>query len=69
MRKLSEYVKTTEATEILGVPPNTLRIWASEGKIQMYRNPASGYRLFRRPDLETYLKEVAKPVQNRKKGK
>lgn len=69
MKKFSEYVKTTEAAEILGVSPNTLRTWAEEGKIQMHRNPANGYRLFRRSDLEAYLREVAKPVRNRRKGK
>lgn len=69
MKKLCEYVKTAEAAEILGVSPNTLRTWAEEGKIQMHRNPANGYRLFKRADLEAYLKAVAKPVRNRKRAK
>lgn len=40
--KLSEYVKTAEAAEILGVAQNTIRKWAEQGKIPMYRNPANG---------------------------
>jgi excisionase family DNA binding protein len=58
MAKLSHYVKTAEAAEILGVSQNTLRTWASAGKIPVHRNPANGYRLFRKTDLEAFLKKV-----------
>lgn len=61
--KLSEYVKTAEAADILGVAQNTLRAWAEEGKIPMYRNPANGYRLFQRSDLESFLRQAAQPVK------
>ena len=60
MQKLSDYVKTAEAAEILGVSQNTLRGWAKDGKIPMHRNPANGYRLFLRTDLERFLANVAK---------
>jgi excisionase family DNA binding protein len=63
MTKLTEYVKTAEAAKILGVAQNTLRKWAETGAIPMHRNPANGYRLFRRDDLERFLKVVAKPTQ------
>ena len=49
MQKLSEYVMTAEAAEILGVSQNTLRGWARDGKIPVRKNPANGYRLFNRP--------------------
>lgn len=58
MTKLSDYVKTAEAAEILGVAQNTLRKWAAEGKIPVHRNPANGYRLFKRSDLEKFLRQV-----------
>ena len=61
--KLSEYVKTAEAAVVLGVAQNTLRAWAEEGKIPMHRNPANGYRLFRRDDLENFLRQAAQPVK------
>ena len=61
MQKLSEYVKTAEAADFLGISQNTLRKWAEAGKIQMRRNPANGYRLFRRSDLEVFLNKLAKP--------
>ena len=62
MPKLSEYVKVAEAAEILGVSSGTVRTWAADGKIPMHRNPANGYRLFKREELEKFLKNVEKPV-------
>jgi excisionase family DNA binding protein len=62
MTKLTEYLQTAEAAEYLGVHHNTLRKWAARGDIPMHRNPANGYRLFRRSDLDKFLREVAKPT-------
>lgn len=62
MTKISEYVKVAEAAQILGVSQGTVRSWAEAGKIPMHRNPANGYRLFRRSDLELWLRRVAQPV-------
>jgi excisionase family DNA binding protein len=59
--KVSEYVKVAEAAEILGVSQGTVRTWAEAGKIPMHKNPANGYRLFRRIDLERFLAKVANP--------
>ena len=59
MTKLTDYVKVAEAAQILGVSQNTLRSWPEAGKIPMHRNPANGYRLFRRDDLEKFLAKVA----------
>lgn len=58
MAKLSEYAQTAEAATILGVSQNTLRAWAAAGKIPVRRNPANGYRLFRRQDLVAFLRGV-----------
>jgi excisionase family DNA binding protein len=60
MTTLREYVKVAEAAEILGVSQNTVRAWAANGKLPAHRNPANGYRLFRRIDLEKFLATVAK---------
>jgi excisionase family DNA binding protein len=65
VNKLTDYVKTAEAAEILGVSQNTLRKWAANGAIPMHRNPANGYRLFKRADLEKFLKKTARPVSPR----
>jgi excisionase family DNA binding protein len=63
MKKLSDFVKTAEAAEFLGVSQNTLRAWAKAGKIPMRRNPANGYRLFKRSDLEDFLAKLDKPAR------
>lgn len=60
--RLSEYVKVAEAAEILGVSQGTVRTWAEAGKIPMHKNPANGYRLFKRAELENFLAEIEKPV-------
>lgn len=69
MKKLSEYVKTAEAAEILGVAQNTLRKWAERGDIPMSRNPANGYRLFKRTDLEKFLRQVESSGTSKPKRK
>ena len=58
MNKVNEYVKVAEAAEILGVAQNTVRAWAEKGVLTATRNPANGYRLFRRTDLEKFLKQL-----------
>jgi len=62
MPKLSDYLKTADAAEMLGCSQNTLRKWAAEGKIPVRRNPANGYRLFKRDDLETFLRQAGTPT-------
>ena len=62
MEKLNEYVKTAEAAEFLGVSQNTLRKYAAAGKIPVRINPANGYRLFKRKDLEAFLQQIDQPV-------
>ena len=62
MPKLSEYLKTAEAAEFLGIAQNTLRKWAERVDVPFRRNPANGYRLFKRSDLERFLSQIEKPV-------
>jgi len=62
MTKLSDYVKIAEAARLLGVSQNTLRLWADAGKVKVHRNPANGYRLFKRSELDAFLKKVERPA-------
>ena len=64
---MSEYLKTAEAAEFLGVSQNTVRAWAKEGKIKVRVNPVNNYRLFRRKDLQKFLDTVAKPLTRKAK--
>jgi excisionase family DNA binding protein len=63
MDKLTEYLHTAAAAEYLGVAHNTIRKWAALGEIPMHRNPANGYRLFKRRDLDAFLKKTALPIK------
>ena len=63
MDKLTEYLHTAAAAEYLGVAHNTIRKWAALGEIPMHRNPANGYRLFKRRDLDAFLKKTARPIK------
>lgn len=67
MQKLTEYVQVAEAATMLGVSQNTLRTWAADGKIPVHRNPANGYRLFKRSDLKKFLETAAKPEKPQRK--
>jgi excisionase family DNA binding protein len=58
MTKLNDYVKIAEAARLLGVSQNTLRLWADAGKVKVHRNPANRYRLFKRSELEAFLRKV-----------
>ena len=69
MEKLTEYVKIAEAARILGCSQNTLRAWADAGRVPTYRNPANGYRLFRRADLDDYLRQVAQQYSRPRKAR
>ena len=55
---LKDYLRISEAAEYLGVSPNTLRNWENAGKVKAVRHPVSGYRLFKRKDLDALLKLV-----------
>jgi DNA (cytosine-5)-methyltransferase 1 len=58
MRTLKDYLRIAEAAEYLGVPVTTLRNWENAGKVEAVRHPVSGYRLFKRKDLDALLKQV-----------
>ena len=64
VEKLSVYLRISEAADYLGVSPNTLRNWVNAGKVAATRHPVNGYRLFRRADLDTLLKQVARASKN-----
>jgi excisionase family DNA binding protein len=54
----NNFVQVHAAAEILGVAPNTVRKWGAAGKIPEYRHPANGYRLYKREELEAFLRQI-----------
>jgi len=63
MQKLDRYVRIAEATELLGITENTLRIWPDAGKVPSTRSPANGCRLFYKQSLNEFLKRMSKSVR------
>lgn len=68
MKATDEYFIVKQAAEALGVSANTVRAWASSGKLQEYRHPVNNYRLFKKEDVERLATEIEnpKPVKTRK---
>lgn len=55
---LGDYLRVKEAARLLGVSPMTLRRWDEQGKLKAHRHPINRYRLYKKSDLETLLREL-----------
>lgn len=62
---LREYLTVAQAALLLGVAANTVRAWDAAGIIPSRRNPANGYRLFKRADLEAFLAAIDRSEEPR----
>jgi len=63
IKKLSikEYFTVGEAAYILGITPLTLRNWDKKGNFKARRNPINNYRMYKRDDIEFFLRRMEKP--------
>ncbi len=52
-----DFLTLAEAAEYVGVSKDTLRRWDASGRLKPVRRPSSGYRFYRRPDLEPFRLE------------
>jgi excisionase family DNA binding protein len=50
-----DWLTLSEASQLLGVHPATLRLWSDEGKVRIFRTPG-GHRRFARADIERMLR-------------
>ncbi len=53
-----KYVKVREAAAILGVAAEHGEGMGCRRKLREFRSPANGYRLYKREDLEKYLRQI-----------
>jgi len=60
----NEWVSLSEAAELLGVHPATVRAWGDKGNLPMQRTPG-GHRRFRRADVEA---RAATPDRSQSSG-
>lgn len=56
-RELNRMLSITEAAELLGVSCTSLRRYANEGKIRVYRIGPGKHRRFRKKDVLEYLEK------------
>ena len=56
-----EYFTVSEAAYILGMTPLTLRNWDNLGKLRARRNPINNYRMYKRADVEFFLRRMDQP--------
>ena len=55
--KLSEYLRVTEASKLLGVHANTLRNWDKKNILKPVRVGLRKERRYKRADIEKFLEE------------
>lgn len=58
IKKPDDYLTISAAARFIGVHPATLRNWEKAGKIICYRHIMSGYRLYKKEDLEQLLNNI-----------
>jgi len=63
----TEWLSLSEASELIGVHPSTLRRWADAGTIRCTRT-AGGHRRFRRAVLHRYLESTEPAKDNRSRS-
>jgi len=50
------YLRTKEASLLIGVSPCTLRLWDKTGKFKAKRDPKNNYRIYRISEIEVFIK-------------
>ncbi len=59
------YLSIRHAAQMLSVTPLTLRNWDKRGVLVAYRNPANNYRVYKRDQVEMFLRRIEN-TRNRK---
>ena len=55
---LSDFLTVSAAASYLGVSASTLRNWDRAGKLEAFRHPINGYRLYSKRQLDKLLAKV-----------
>jgi MerR family copper efflux transcriptional regulator len=63
------YYTIKQAAKVLGVTPLTLRNWDKRGKLKAYRHPINNYRVYKRQQLELFLRMTETSREKKKKRK
>lgn len=63
-----QYLPIKEAAQMLQVTPLTLRNWDKKGVLSAYRNPINNYRVYRKDQLELFLRKIENS-KNKRSGR
>jgi DNA (cytosine-5)-methyltransferase 1 len=55
---MKEYLSLSETSELIGKSKETLRRWDKEGILNAVREPVSNYRVYKKADVQTFLKPL-----------
>lgn len=55
---MAAYLSIKEMAEILKITPLTLRNWDKKGVLTAYRNPINNYRMYRKDQVELFLRKI-----------
>ena len=58
------YFTVSEVAYLLAVTPPTLRNWDKSGKLKAKRNPINNYRVYRRSDIEHFIRRIESGGRN-----
>lgn len=65
----NSFLTIKQTAKILGVTPLTLRNWDNSGKFEASRHPINNYRVYKREDVEAFIKEMGSKNSNTRKNK
>jgi len=55
---MKDHLTLKQVSQLLGVTPLTLRNWDKKGKLPAYRHPINNYRVYKRADIEIFLRKL-----------
>ncbi len=62
MTQFKEFLTVSEAAQVLGVDPMTLRRWDNAKKLVAQRHPYNNYRLYKKSEIDQVLKQLGTPT-------
>ncbi len=63
------FLTIKETAKILGVTTLTLRNWDNSGKFEATRHPINNYRVYKKEDIENFIREMGTKNSNTRKSK
>lgn len=63
------FLTIKQTAKILGVTTLTLRNWDKSGKFEASRHPINNYRVYRKEDIEAFIREMGVKNSDTRKSK